>query len=313
MERTTSEAVNSETPSTKRKSVSFTPETKAEDGFSAQSLFEHWLATNGGGEENHDTQEPSAPPRPSQHAERAVRLDKKKRAPKQGSPSEAKDTSDQAVETTEYMRYLRQYYNDRPNWKFNKNQQQKILKHIFDLKRVPLQDNDALVDYISGLQGAAARQRLLDEAENVLKALLEKQDRSGEIEGMGTPAERRAAYQAAFEREYAMFLRNGSQQSDYDQKQLEDIRWEKEKAERADAVLHALLSHELEAPAQHSVPTAEPEPAETVYLSPAATPSEPSSSRKQKITGRRKRKARTEVSSDEDSSSSDDSSESEGE
>jgi hypothetical protein len=62
-----------------------------------------------------------------------------------------------------FLAYLRQYHEDRANWKFNKNHQNHILKNLFDIDAVPLEYAPSVYEYIKGLQGGV-RTRLRDAA-----------------------------------------------------------------------------------------------------------------------------------------------------
>lgn len=59
--------------------------------------------------------------------------------------------------------YLRQYLDDRENWKFSKQKQNWILKNI---EAIPAEYEVALVTYIEGIQGGA-RDRLVDELQTI--------------------------------------------------------------------------------------------------------------------------------------------------
>ncbi|EXJ59852.1 hypothetical protein A1O7_03999 [Cladophialophora yegresii CBS 114405] len=56
--------------------------------------------------------------------------------------------------------YLTQYDIARPSWKFNKNRETWILKHIFSESDIPRDYDFALSRYIHGLKGVGARERL---------------------------------------------------------------------------------------------------------------------------------------------------------
>ena len=289
--------------------MAFTSDTKAEDGFSAQSLIADWEAAE---QADYDQRNPEPSPatkpdtKPAKKEKRSAKQ-QKKRASTHREPSEAFQRPDSAEGTPEYVRYLEQYFTDRSNWKFNKNKQQNVLKHIFNLYRIPEEHNEALLAYISGLQGAAARQRLLGDAEGVLQGLLQQQNKASEIEGMETPAARKAAYDRALQREIDTIERSGGGRSEYDDQQLQEIRSEVERAKRADAVLVELLRNAIATSEKPAPSAAEPPPTS----SPNPSSSTPNSSKTKP--NRRKRKARTEISSSDESSSDSDSSASEGE
>lgn len=222
----------------------------------------------------------------------------------------------EAKEVPEYVRYLQQYYSDKANWKFNKNKQKDLLKNLFNVYRVPPENNQALVAYIAGLQGVAVQHRIIEDAEAVFKKLLDRQERLEDIESMDSPSQRKVAYEAALQREIETIERSGAGRSEYDDEQLQEIRQEVERAKRAESVLAELLTKELGGRPVEQVPAARPSsangttPAKHIVFD--ETPAASASSASISITKpkRKKRKTRTEVSSSESSSSS---SESEGE
>ncbi|KAI7471012.1 hypothetical protein KC351_g12363 [Hortaea werneckii] len=283
-----------------RKSVTFTADTKAHDAES-----------NSDGEAAEE--EPSEPPQiaateqPASPENKLSKEEKKrlKQQQKSSAPSEGKSADDRATHvkkpkhqgTAEYVEYILQFYNDKANWKFNKNKQTELLKHLFNPWRIPAQYDDALVAYIEGLQGARAQQRVIEDAEAVLKALLEKQESEVSVESMDSRTSRKAAYETAVKREIEKVKQVG--RSEYDEHQLLEMKREVEKAQRADAVLAALLSKELEQPAAPPARSAAPAAADSLANGNEEEKKMPKPDQK-----RKKRKARTQVSSDESSSSS---------
>lgn len=93
-----------------------------------------------------DTENPDAPKKPPKR----VKLPKAERKP----PPEA-----------DQLAYLRQYHDDRANWKFSKQKQNWILRSVYS---IPETYADALVAYLGGLQGGA-KDRAIEEAEEVVK------------------------------------------------------------------------------------------------------------------------------------------------
>jgi hypothetical protein len=300
----------------RRKSVTFTPDTKVEDGFSAQSLFADWAAGDDRSSAVEHNNQPQAHPASTSKKEAKKAKRHWGATASFGNTDEASSISNGRVsdeQQPEYLRYLDQYHNDREHWKFNKNHQKELFKNLFNVYRVSSKYDEAIVAYISGLQGAAAQQRLLDEAEGVLKGLLEQQRRIDEIEGMDSRTSRKAVYEAALAREIATIKRSGGGRSEYDDDQLQEIKREVERAKRAESVLATLLTRELAPtplplPLSQSLAAAESRSQDASGTSSPSTV-EPQSSAPKTITKRRNRKARTEVSDE----SSSDSSESEGE
>ena len=67
------------------------------------------------------------------------------------------------AETPAAIEYLRQWHNDRSNWKFMKGRQIWLLKHIFDPKLIGKDDFKLFLAYTDGLQGHG-RDILLEKA-----------------------------------------------------------------------------------------------------------------------------------------------------
>ena len=74
---------------------------------------------------------------------------------------------------TPILSYLSRYYRDRASWKFQKNRETNLLKHLYSLEHVPAQYNAALLTYLQGLRGDAAKQRLSEGAVEAVKSTLE--------------------------------------------------------------------------------------------------------------------------------------------
>lgn len=313
-----------------KKSVQFSAETKAEDGETGQNYFKAWAA---GGQ-------PHTPPKPS--TETAVPETPESAEKPQESPAESKAKSkastkdpkpDQAAAPTPddpengpslserraakaakkaakqslkaqtqpqhqqaaahqppqtaYVQYLHQFAHDKPAWKFNKSKENHLLKSLWSTYRVPASYTPAIVSYVAGLQGAGARSRLVEGADEVLRDVAEKGGKKFEFSGYEEAETRREAYGGA-----VRGLRDGGRLSGEDA----------ERAERAEAVLAQLLNH---AP----VPVAKPTTvtgaggAKRIQFADEEKVAEPKAAAA-KLPARRKRKARTDVSSDESSSDS---------
>lgn len=86
------------------------------------------------------------------------------------------------------LAYLRQYQNDRDNWKFSKQKQNWLLKNI---AIIPQDYESALIVYLEGLQGAS-RTRLLEELKLVVtkwNKVIEDAEEKVEAELNGTKEE----------------------------------------------------------------------------------------------------------------------------
>ncbi|KAL9080908.1 MAG: hypothetical protein Q9157_000408 [Trypethelium eluteriae] len=160
-------------PTTRRKSVTFTSDTKTEDGNSAQKLFSHLVSGQADRTIAHDNQATTGidPEHTNGHAgatennseaQVAARRAKKRkiRADKRGGSM---------TPIPPYVSYLQQFHTARDQWKFNKNQQNQLLKHMFNLYRVPERYDPAIESYIAGLQGLPLRERLRETAIGILK------------------------------------------------------------------------------------------------------------------------------------------------
>jgi hypothetical protein len=287
-----------------KKAVSFSAETKAEDGETGQNYFKAWAAGN----------QPHTPPKPSteivvpetpESAEKpttdspadnkakskASKREKKaeqaaahqdvegmpslqerreskaaKKAAKQerkaaetqaqqpASPAASASASSTTTATappSAYVDFLHQFHHDRPNWKFNKSKENHLLKNVWSMYRVPAQYTEALVAYVAGLQGAGARTRLVEGADEVLRDVAEKGGRKFDFNGFEEPATRREAYSNAIE-SFTEATAN-LEQADFD------------RAARAQAVLTQLLNY---AP----LPVTIEKPAKPAAAAPAVQP-----------------------------------------
>ncbi|KAL5333865.1 nucleophile aminohydrolase [Aspergillus crustosus] len=72
------------------------------------------------------------------------------------------------------LSYLKLYHNDRAAWKFQKIREIQLFKHILSLEHVPPQYEAALLSYLEGLKGEAAKQRLREIAQAAVKADVEE-------------------------------------------------------------------------------------------------------------------------------------------
>jgi hypothetical protein len=195
----------------RKKSVTFTPETKAEDGDSIKQLFNSWVAEQ-------EEQDPSfqlrasnpvfQTPVPSKVEEQVdPSLDEKERKVKRvKNPKEKKATTTKSKKQSKiaktapassrpFLQYLRQYSESRTTWKFNKNHQTHLLKHIFNLEVIPSDHAHFIYEYVRGLQGGV-RTRLRDKA---LEAKVKDEEAgvAGFPADMGELEKRQREYDAA--------------------------------------------------------------------------------------------------------------------
>lgn len=178
--------------------------------------------------------------------------------------------------------YLSQYYNARSTWKFNKNRETWLLKHIFSVVDVPREHDIPLAKYIHGLQGNNARQRLKTESEKRLG--YEASTANGDASRQNDPKKDKE-YRARFFRDLDD-QEDSSTLGDVDESD-EYCRWV-QRHPRAEILLWALVGSSL--------------PTSTMELD------EPSASKSKEK--KKKRKNRTTIIEYESSSSSDSSSDS---
>ena len=227
----------------KRKSVSFTPETKVEDGDSIKQLYAAWLA----GQKQED---------PSFRAEAASKalksitpasasdakdLSKVKKAkkPKPRSLSSSFPTSQAPTSTytPPLLIYLSDYHTSPTSWKFNKAKQTHLLKSVFDTTLIPSSYDTALKAYLTGLNGSAARSRLRAAALEIRKQDAkeeqeeEKEEASPKTEDNTTPSTTDQKKGDEMENP-ALRRQNYKQALRWYKAQLEDEEFEREERER---------------------------------------------------------------------------------
>ncbi|KAJ5808359.1 hypothetical protein N7474_009628 [Penicillium riverlandense] len=191
-----------EKPKKKKKRVSFGPGTKEndgsddEDGHDKDNVEDTMMstATNGAeadadAEDNNDAA--------IEEMKKRKREKKKEKKKKNGGSSSTTTTSH--LHETPILSYLSRYHTDRASWKFQKNRETHLFKHLYSLEQVPVQYNAALLAYLQGLKGLSAKARLSYGAEEVIVADLDaekKKEGDGQGEGEGSEG---SEYQQAVE------------------------------------------------------------------------------------------------------------------
>ncbi|KAF2805155.1 uncharacterized protein BDZ99DRAFT_114201 [Mytilinidion resinicola] len=223
---------------TRRKSVTFTPDTKTVDGNSASELFKAWAAQQKGPSADFTPSEVAQftpPPKlhpandlpPSEkpnkkEAKKAEKIEKTKLNKSATTPHDVEEKSVKAsseepskpskaelkaakkatkaaannTESAAYLNYLTRYHTSRETWKFNKATQSNLLRDALNVYRIPPEYSPALKEYITGLQGAAARDRLHEAATAILKETGEA-DEVEDMEILDDREARKAAQDAA--------------------------------------------------------------------------------------------------------------------
>ncbi|KPI44621.1 uncharacterized protein AB675_8335 [Cyphellophora attinorum] len=116
-----------------KKQVSFTSDTKATDGDTAVSITPSEAIASDGNDK-------SVSKKPKKAKKQAT-------AP---SPGKSQDV----------LNYLTEYYRSNDTWKFNKNRETWILKHLFDTAAIQTTYNLPLAQYLYGIKSQNARDRL---------------------------------------------------------------------------------------------------------------------------------------------------------
>ncbi|KAH7407602.1 hypothetical protein BKA64DRAFT_693792 [Cadophora sp. MPI-SDFR-AT-0126] len=215
----------------RKKSVTFTPETKYEDGDSIKQLFNSWKAeqqaqdpsfTFGNSNPAFETPEP-----PRVEVEVDSNLDEKERRLKRVKLAQEKERKPKAKKPSKvvksptpssrpFLQYLRQYCESRESWKFNKNHQNHLLKHAFNIEVVPSDHVHFLCEYVNGLQGGV-RTRLRDTAIEI-KVKDQEAGPGGFPESMVHPEKRQREYDVAMEEYVAtMIAANAPEEMGYEE------------------------------------------------------------------------------------------------
>lgn len=208
----------------RKKSVTFTPETKIDDGDSIKQLFNSWKDEQKAQDPSFDFKN-SAPvftiPEPSQVDEQVnstlskkeqrverIKKPQQKQASKPVSKKPSKISKPLTSSSRPFLKYLKQYTEARDSWKFNKNHQNHLLKHAFNLEVVPSDHIHLLYEYVKGLQGGV-RTRLRDTALGV-KVQDQEEGVAGFPETMSQPEKRQREYEVAMNKYVATMTASGA-------------------------------------------------------------------------------------------------------
>ncbi|KAE8454059.1 hypothetical protein EG329_007837 [Mollisiaceae sp. DMI_Dod_QoI] len=248
---------------TRKKSVTFTPETKAEDGDSIKQLFNSWVAEQKSADPSFQLKN-SAPvfktPEPPRVEEKVDdNLDEKERRvkrvkkPNPTKPEKTKHSKKLAKTVTSlarpsrpFLAYLKEYCESRSTWKFNKNHQNHLLRHAFDVEIIPSDHTHYLFQYVRGLQGGV-RTRLRDTALEI-KVKDQEDGAAGFPSTMADPEKRQREYDLAMKQHVALMTEaNASSRMGYEEGillGLADRGMEQRVAKRlrADRILEELAS-----------------------------------------------------------------------
>ncbi|KAI1620810.1 hypothetical protein EDD37DRAFT_639050 [Exophiala viscosa] len=87
------------------------------------------------------------------------------------------------AKTNPALEYLDQFHRAHASWKFNKNKETWLLKHMFSEHDIPGTYNLALAKYIHGLKGSGARDRLKTQCVELLKKDAKDDTKNGSKDG----------------------------------------------------------------------------------------------------------------------------------
>ena len=233
---------------TKRKSVSFTPETKTEDGDGVKKLYNNWLNSQLAADPSFNIASanpairPATPPslfNPSVSSSQPLKIAKKPKAPRE-SKRPKPDSAAPVPAKSPLITYLDDYHNKPSEWKFSKKRQSSLLKNLFSPPTlIPSSYDRILVSYLQGLRGQSAISLIRNMA---LKVRDEDQEWLSTLKGdEAGQAKREQDYQAAVQR-MKESLRKGIEilEEGERDKELEE-RWAKRR--RAEVVLWG-IKHE---------------------------------------------------------------------
>ena len=141
-----------------KKSVSFTPETKIEDGDSSKTLHADWAESD---EDYYSRKAAEHDAKEAAEAAAATQsISKSQKEPKE-STKPANSFSEIPHKSRDVLEYLNLYHKSRTSWKFQKNREVWILKHILSTEAIPPSFNLPLASYIHGLKSERAKTRLV--------------------------------------------------------------------------------------------------------------------------------------------------------
>jgi hypothetical protein len=199
-------------PSAKlKKKVSFTAETKLEDG--GKELITDW---------EHDDYAYYEQKAADNDAKEALRVASDAQNKPHESSTHPQKPSDTRRKSKDALEYLNLYCRSRRSWKFNKNREVWILRHILSSDDIPTSFNIALASYVHGLGSKQARLRLLSQCQEALDKEVPEEPSKGETGSnpghMEDPIRRKAYHDDAIKR----FKRNLEGHLDHEQRKADE-------------------------------------------------------------------------------------------
>ncbi|KAJ0424222.1 hypothetical protein BJY00DRAFT_277393 [Aspergillus carlsbadensis] len=167
----------------KKKNVSFSAETKETD---PQDDSEEEEAKSQSPEQEENAEQADDEDGDANKKEKKKKQKEKRKKSENASTNESTNddsTAEQKSSESPTLSYLSTYHNDRASWKFQKIRETQLFKHILSLECIPAKYDTALLSYLQGLRGEAAKQRLRDVAQAAIKTDTEetKPDTNTEI------------------------------------------------------------------------------------------------------------------------------------
>ncbi|MCJ1273974.1 hypothetical protein MMC21_001767 [Puttea exsequens] len=169
--------------SSKRKSVSFAPNTKSEDGEGIKEVYENWVKE----QKANDPSFLSSAAQPALKAltPAAVRTSslssdsfphstlstsaEKPKKPKFKQKNKTNPSETSLTNTHPSLTYLTTYHTNPKLWKFSKSHQNYLLKNLFSLANIPPSYEPALLSYLRSLKSNAARSRVRTQATSIIE------------------------------------------------------------------------------------------------------------------------------------------------
>ena len=267
------------TPTSKGKTVSFTPDTKTSDGDSVKGLYKTWIAKQKATDPSFDPSTVSPALRsiipstvaslesnsPIVHTSTSnsgsTIIDNKKPTKKKKTRLPKTSSGSGPSRFDPVLTYLTTHRTSPQTWKFSKPHQNQILKHLFSLKHIPPSYDPALLPYIRGLKGSSARSRIRNEAlavrEEDEKWLASEPPQSERMENE-TAAQCNARRRRDYEAAAARIKRTLEEQEDEREERESELlgeheEWEErlQKRRRAEVVLWGVREDEDELAESH--------------------------------------------------------------
>ena len=164
-------------PPPRRKSVTFSPDTKTSDGDSSKRLMAqasslhlsqesglNAAAIEAATKELHSISAPLSRNNTAKSKEKAPKKRKERKPDKNPNTTASNGTITNTPSKQPVLDYLTTYHTARDDWRFNKTKQSALFRCIFNIDHLPQSYDDAVYAYVAGLQGEGIRNKLLDEA-----------------------------------------------------------------------------------------------------------------------------------------------------